>query len=209
MSHCALLTKTTEGTVYEKRLIEAYISENGRDPVNGEELTVEDLVDLKTARNVKPRPPAFTSIPSLLSAFQNEWDALALETYTLKQHLAQLRQELSTALYNNDAAVRVIARLTSERDEARDALAKVSLQDRRTNGSSTAYADGDAMQLDSQGLPSEVVARIEETQKRFVLVVGRRTTQIAKILTILQAVCLASETAGTRRLGYNRLGTSL
>lgn len=154
------LTMIFTGTVFEKRLIEAYIQENGKDPVTGEELSMDDLVELKTARAVKPRPPALTSIPSLLSTFQNEWDALALESFTLKQHLSQLRQELSTALYNNDAAVRVIARLTKERDEARDALAKVSMQDRRAaNGT-----NGDAMQVDPRSLPDDVAAKIDATK---------------------------------------------
>lgn len=163
------------GTVYEKRLIESYIAENGRDPVNGEELSQDDLIDLKTARTVKPRPPALTSIPSLLSTFQNEWDALALESYTLKQHLAQLRQELSTALYNNDAAVRVIARLTKERDEARDALGKVSIQDRRTNGVNGTHAAGDAMEVDSHGLPTDAQEKVQATQERCVAVRGLQT----------------------------------
>lgn len=38
-------------------------------------------------KTVKPRPVTATSIPSMLQLFQNEWDALMLETYTLKQHL--------------------------------------------------------------------------------------------------------------------------
>ncbi|KAF1345985.1 WD40-repeat-containing domain protein [Delphinella strobiligena] len=149
------------GNVFERRLIESYISENGTDPVTGEELTVEDLVDLKQARIVRPRPPTMTSIPALLSTFQNEWDAMALETFQLKQQLAETRQELSTALYYNDAAEKVIARLQKERDEARDALAKVSIPSNGANG-----AHGDAMQVDGQGLPESVVARIEETQKQ-------------------------------------------
>lgn len=142
-------------------MIESYISENGTDPVTGEDLTVEDLVELKQARVVRPRPPTLTSIPALLSTFQNEWDALVLETYQLKQQLAETRQELSTALYYNDAAEKVIARLQTERDEARDALAKVSITSNGANG-----ANGDAMQVDGQGLPESVVARIEETQKQ-------------------------------------------
>ena len=36
---------------------------------------------------VKPRPVQATSIPGMLALFQNEWDALMLETFTLKQHL--------------------------------------------------------------------------------------------------------------------------
>ncbi|MCJ1380022.1 hypothetical protein MMC17_003125 [Xylographa soralifera] len=147
------------GNIFERRLIEAYILENGTDPVTNEELTINDLIDLKSSHTVRPRPPTLTSIPSLLSVFQNEWDALALETYTLKQQLVQTRQELSTALYQNDAAVRVIARLSRERDEARDALSKVTM-----NGGPA--ANGDSMQVDSQELPEALAAKVDVTQER-------------------------------------------
>lgn len=148
------------GNIFEKRLIEAYISENGKDPVTGEELTINDLIELKSSRTVRPRPPTLTSIPSLLSVFQNEWDALALETYTLRQHLTQTRQELSRALYEHDAAVRVIARLSRERDEAREALSKVTV-----NGG--AVTNGDAMQVDSQELPGELILIVQATQEKY------------------------------------------
>ncbi|KAF3902903.1 hypothetical protein AA313_de0209135 [Arthrobotrys entomopaga] len=129
-------------------------------------------VELKTQsfitanRTVRPRPPTITSIPSLLSVFQNEWDALALETYTLRQQLAQTRQELSTALYQHDAAVRVIGRLIKERDEARDALSKVT-----ASGVASA-SNGDEMQVDSNEVPADVVERIEATHGE--LSAGRR-----------------------------------
>lgn len=148
------------GTVFEKRLIEAYIAENGRDPITDEDLSTDDLIELRTSRIVRPRPPALTSIPSLLSVFQNEWDALALETYTLRQQLTKTRQELSTALYQHDAAVRVIARLSRERDEAREALSRVSVH----GGPTT---NGEAMQVDSSGLPSHLIAKVEATQERY------------------------------------------
>lgn len=148
------------GNVFEKRLIEAYLSENGKDPVTNDELTIDDLVELKSPRIVRPRPPTLTSIPSLLSVFQNEWDALALETYTLRQHLTQTRQELSRALYEHDAAVRVIARLSRERDEAREALSNITVnRDATTNG--------DAMHVDSQELSRDLIAIVQATQERY------------------------------------------
>lgn len=148
------------GNVFEKRLIEAYVSENGKDPVTGEELTIDDLVELKSSRTVRPRPPTLTSIPSLLAVFQNEWDSLALETYTLRQHLTQTRQELSRALYEHDAAVRVIARISKERDEAREALSKVSVNGGRVS-------NGDVMQVDGQELPENLVTTVKATQEKY------------------------------------------
>lgn len=144
-------------------MIQAYISEHGTDPVNGEELSVDDLVDLKQSRTVKPRPPTLTSIPALLSTFQNEWDAIILEAYQLKQQLAETRQELSTALYYNDAAQRVIARLQKERDEARDALSRVSVSGSANGANGT---NGDAMQVDNQPLSGNAAAKVTETQER-------------------------------------------
>ncbi|KAJ4320728.1 hypothetical protein N0V94_003258 [Neodidymelliopsis sp. IMI 364377] len=148
------------GNVFERRLIEAHIAEHHTDPVTGEELAVEDLIELKSPQVVTPRPPNLTSIPALLSAFQNEWDAIVLETHTLKQQLAQTRQELSTALYQNDAATRVVARLTRERDEAREALSNVTI-----SGSGSG-SNGDAMQVDGQALPEDIVTKIDETQQQ-------------------------------------------
>lgn len=130
--------------------------------MTGEDLTLEDLVELKSSRTVRPRPPTLTSIPSLLGVFQNEWDALALETFTLRQHLTQTRQELSRALYEHDAAVRVITRLSRERDEAREALSKITV-----NGG--AATNGDAMQVDGQRLSEELVATVQSTQERYAI----------------------------------------
>jgi len=147
------------GTVYERRLIEKYIEEHGKEPGTEEELEVEDLLPVKTTRIVRPRPPTLTSIPALLATFQNEWDALALETYNVQEQLARTREELATALYQHDAAVRVIARLTRERDEAREALSKVTV----TAGSTT---NGDAMAVDSEPLPSALAEVIDETHQK-------------------------------------------
>ncbi|CCG82061.1 putative Cell cycle control protein [Taphrina deformans PYCC 5710] len=150
------------GSVFEKRLLDTYIAEHGKDPVNGEELSTDDIVEIKTSRVIKPRPPTATSIPSLLSIFQNEWDALALETYQVKQQLHQTRQELSTALYQHDAACRVIARITQERDEARSALSNLSQNLRETNSEDIAMSTDGAGTSVPQELQDTVTATMEE-----------------------------------------------
>jgi hypothetical protein len=109
----------------------------------------------------RPRPANLTSLPSLLQVFQNEWDAIALETFTLRKQLLETRQELSTALYQHDAACRVIVRLQKERDEAREALAKVCI-----NGVSKS---GEAMDVDetANGLPAEIVSKVQQFKDEY------------------------------------------
>ncbi|CAK59056.1 unnamed protein product (macronuclear) [Paramecium tetraurelia] len=113
------------GHIYEKRLIEKHIESTGTCPITGRPLNFDDLIEVKVAKVQKPRPVTATSIPSLLSLLQNEWDALLLEQFQLKQHLEQVRHELTHALYQHDAACRVIAKLIKERDQARIELAQL------------------------------------------------------------------------------------
>lgn len=131
------------GHVYERRLILKYINENGTDPITGEKLEETDLIAIKASqylccfpssslrvsdilfspvdpKTAAPRPPTASSIPALLQTLQNEWDAAMLEVFALKQQNNSLKQELSVALYTQDAATRVVARLIKERDAARE-----------------------------------------------------------------------------------------
>ncbi|KAH9044669.1 WD40 repeat-like protein [Lactarius pseudohatsudake] len=153
------------GHVYERRLVQKFISENGTDPVTGEKLEESDLVSIKASPAAPPRPPTHSSIPALLTALQNEWDALVLETFTLKQQYNSTRQELSYALYSQDAASRVIARLMRERDAAREALANV-----QASMGISATPGGDVEMSDQTAppggvLPEKVIAQIDETHQ--------------------------------------------
>ncbi|KAA3485357.1 pre-mRNA-processing factor 19-like [Gossypium australe] len=130
------------GLLYEKRLIERHIADYGKCPVTGEPLTMEDIVPVKTGKIVKPRSLTAASIPGMLGMFQNEWDALMLSNFALEQQLHTARQELSHALYQHDAACRVIARLKKERDEARSLLAQAERQAPLPSSAVTAVSNG-------------------------------------------------------------------
>ncbi|KAF8401978.1 hypothetical protein HHK36_012929 [Tetracentron sinense] len=116
------------GLLFEKRLIERHIGDYGKCPLTGEPLTMDDVVPVKIGKVVKPRPVQAASIPGMLGMFQIEWDGLMLSNFALEQQLHTARQELSHALYQHDAACRVIARLKKERDEARSLLAQSERQ---------------------------------------------------------------------------------
>lgn len=42
------MVSPVSGSIFERRLIEKYIKENNTDPINGEELALEQLVDIKS-----------------------------------------------------------------------------------------------------------------------------------------------------------------
>ena len=75
------------GQVYERRLLEKFISDNGTDPVTREPLSVDQLIEIKCSPLVKPKPPSATSIPAILKSLQDEWDATMLHSFTLRQQL--------------------------------------------------------------------------------------------------------------------------
>lgn len=47
-------------------------------PISHSPLAVSDLIEVKASQSA-PKPPNATSIPALLVALQNEWDAAMLE----------------------------------------------------------------------------------------------------------------------------------
>uniref|UniRef100_A0A671P125 Pre-mRNA-processing factor 19 n=1 Tax=Sinocyclocheilus anshuiensis TaxID=1608454 RepID=A0A671P125_9TELE len=59
--------------VFERRLIEKYIAENGADPISGQPLSEEQLIDIKVSHPIRPKAPSATSIPAILKSLQDEW----------------------------------------------------------------------------------------------------------------------------------------
>lgn len=156
------------GYIFEKRLILKALAETPECPVTQQPLTPEDLVPLQTmSKHAQPRPPGVTSISQMLRLFQEEWDTLLLESYKLKKHVAQIRQELSHALYQHDAACRVIARVTQERDKARAELAET----RRNMSAALAQTGARGAPMDvepagiSQGLVDRIIEKAQELQR--------------------------------------------
>ena len=176
------------GLVFEKTLIEKHLISDDVCPITGDSLSTDDLIPVTTTQSVRPRPITATSIPGLLSHFQNEWDALMLETFSLKHQLDATRKELSQVLYQHDAACRVIARLTRERDNAYKALSVNQKQlklaeneNKPTPKSSTAY-DGKNENVENEGVPQALIEAL--SKKALELSKGRkkRTNQVDQLM---------------------------
>jgi pre-mRNA-processing factor 19 len=129
---------TPSGHLCIKRLLLTKLAENGgMDPfetIRELPLSEDQLVTLaasSTSSSVPspgapPRPQLATSLPNLLQLVQKEYDSLVLELFDTRRALEETRRELSQALYQNDAAVRVVARLAQERDAAQQELERWS-----------------------------------------------------------------------------------
>lgn len=141
------------GKVFEKRLIVKFIEENGSDPTNGEKVDICELIELKPGHEVHLMQNSLgtASLPSLLKQLQDEWDATMLNNFTLRQELKAVREELTHALFQNDAACRVINRLSSELQQARQIIATLP-HGRRNVESEAEVTDVEMRQEEEHGL---------------------------------------------------------
>lgn len=163
------VVSSKSGSVFEKKLIEAYIEEHHKDPVTGDVLGLDDLIEIKASPYQPPRNATLNSVPSLLSALQNEWDSAALELFQLRKQLDDARKELSTALYHHDAAMRVASKAIRERDEARKALAELSTSisqgapvstENNNNANGTETSQQEDVQIGESSVPQDIVDQI-------------------------------------------------
>jgi pre-mRNA-processing factor 19 len=172
--------------------------ETGECPVTKTPMTLEDLLEVKSSKMVKPRATAAASIPGLLSIFHNEWDALMLETHELRVDLHGTRQELSHALYQHDAACRVISRLIKERDEAREALTNARAAGpaaapggkRSKDASEAMDVDGGDGKKARGGIPPGAVDAMTSKSKE--LSKGRKKREISPDLATPEAIASMS-----------------
>jgi hypothetical protein len=134
MSTCAIsgripeepVVATTTGYVFEHRLILKHLETQNTCPISHTPLSPENLLPLKTSTTVPPRPPTAASFPQLLTTLQQEYDAMLLETFSLRQQLDLVKKDLAKQYYTLDASNRVIARLYKENKELKDQLAGIA-----------------------------------------------------------------------------------
>ncbi|CAF1062157.1 unnamed protein product [Adineta ricciae] len=201
------------GCIYEKRLIIKYLRESPNDPITGQPLTEEQLIEVKVTPLGKPKPPSATSIPAILKMLQDEWDACMLHSFTLRQQLQTARQELSHVMYQHDAACRVIARLNKEVTAAREALATLKPQAgisqptaaQYTNDQSTPtthHGGGDASQAGanaSEGMTEEIIQKLQDKASVLTQLRKQRGKHVPEGLTTVDEMksfrCSATHTA--------------
>ena len=147
---------TPSGHICIKRLLLTKLAENGGvDPFETAKnlpLSEDQLVTLQATNSgsvhsssvVPPRPQA-TSLPGMLGLIQKEYDALVLELFDTRKALEETRRELSQALYQNDAAIRVVARVAQERDAAKQQLEQWNAS-ANANSGATAVASAPSAQ---------------------------------------------------------------
>lgn len=161
------VVSTKSGAIFEKRVIEKYLLDNGVDPISGQDMAIEDLIEIRTPPIVKPKPPSATSIPATLKTMQDEWDALMLHSFTQKQQLQTARQELSHSLYQHDSACRVIARLNKEIAQAKEALATLKPQSGIITSApkptlASEVSGLTAQPIEQAGMSAEVIEKLQD-----------------------------------------------
>lgn len=70
---------------------------------------------------------------------------------------------MSTALYQFEGALRLIAKLNAERDEAREALSNIGVS------GGVSQQNGESMQMDSTQLPENLASQVENTSNAYVI----------------------------------------
>ena len=113
--------------IFEKEIIEKHIQKTGTCPITGASLEIEDLIEVHSTQATQPRDETI-SMPGAIKIMQKEWDAVMLELYALREQLSSTRQELSTSIYQHEAACRVVAKLLKEKEELKEELEKAKDQ---------------------------------------------------------------------------------
>lgn len=171
--------------IFDSQILKSYIEKNGKDPINNEIMTIDDLIPIAsssasttTTPNIEEIVnPSYSSIPTMLTNFQNYWDALSLELFNLKNELDKCKKELSLSLYRQDAAVKVAVNACKERDDARYALAQL-INDgnanviQNSNASIDTTMNADTGDVDNNAVDdtwNDIISKLREEQERLLI----------------------------------------
>mmetsp|Transcript_4515 Transcript_4515/g.5537 ORF Transcript_4515/g.5537 Transcript_4515/m.5537 type:complete len:555 (+) Transcript_4515:68-1732(+) len=161
---------TPTGQICSKKLLLQKLTEtNYMNPFTSDAnapLDESQLIEIQgggsDANVIPPKPSTSNSIPSILNTLSSEYDALVLELYDTRKALEETRKELSVALYQNDAAIRVIARVVLERDLARRQLAEAVAKGGSGSGSADASANKRKREDSEEASASKKINVVEE-----------------------------------------------
>ena len=145
------------GHIYEKNIIEKYITNFGKCPISQKPMTENDLIKVNTQNFTRPKNLKENSIGGLFSGLQNGMMNLLSETNDLKKHVDNSREELSHSLYQYDASLRVITKLIKERDSIIQEINE--LKDEFEDIETEAYVNEES---DFCGFYQGLINRIEE-----------------------------------------------
>jgi pre-mRNA-processing factor 19 len=145
------------GHIYEKNIIEKYITNFGKCPISQKPMTENDLIKVNTQNFTRPKNIKENSVGGLFSGLQNGMMNLLSETNDLKKHVDNAREELSHSLYQYDASLRVITKLIKERDSIIQEINE--LKDEFEDIETEAYVNEES---DFCGFYQGLINRIEE-----------------------------------------------
>ena len=104
-----------QGVIFEKEAIQEHLKNSSFCPVKNVPLRFEDLIDIEVTQPTSyPTAIRAASFTDYLNGLTQEWNVVQKELYETRKQLAQCQRELAQALYEKEAAKRVIARLIAE-----------------------------------------------------------------------------------------------
>jgi len=168
---------TPSGHMCIKRFLLTKLVENGGlDPfetIRELPLSEDQLVTLQTGSSgitsgAPPRPQA-NSLPKILGLIQKEYDVLVLELFDTRKALEETRRELSQALYQNDAAIRVVARVAQERDTYKQQLEQWSASANPTSTAKDEANGGPTGDSAAKAAPSATIGDQPSAKRRRIL----------------------------------------
>lgn len=164
---CGEPAVTPSGGVYEKKVIERWISENGNDPDTKEALSKDQLILMKQSPKVTPVPPHSMTISSIIKTLRDEYDATVLCNAKLMKDNNGNNAELIEQLYSHDAAVRVIRDMTNNMKTVKQELEEARKEAEEASATVAAAAtEQAAMEQDNEeGITDAILDRISANAK--------------------------------------------